>query len=126
MRLVILFALGLAVGAVATANIVSALRQRDAYPRGLMNVMQHDLGALHTNARAQRCDAGATASLEQLRGLAGGIETAVYGEDPPDPSFAEYARRLRSALPATVDCKALPQGLDKIGAACDTCHRQYR
>ncbi|MBU6199032.1 MAG: hypothetical protein KGP08_05225 [Xanthomonadaceae bacterium] len=126
MRLVILFALGLAVGAVATANIVSALRQHDAYPRGLMNVMQHDLGALRTDARAQRCDAEATASLEQLRGLSGSIETAVYGDDPPDPPFAEYARRLRATLPATLDCKDLAQGLEKVGAACDACHREYR
>ena len=126
MRLAILFALGLAIGAIATANIISALRQRDAYPRGLMHVMQHDLGALRADARTLRCDAGATTSLQQLRGLSGGIETAVYGDDPPDPPFAEYARRLRSALPATVDCKALPQALEKVGAACDTCHRQYR
>ncbi len=126
MRLAILFALGLAIGAIATANIVSALRQRDAYPRGLMNVMQHDLGALRSDARAQRCNAGATASLEQLRGLAGGIEPAVYGDDPADPPFAEYARRLRTTLPATVDCKALPKALEKVGAACDACHREYR
>ena len=126
MRLAILFALGLAIGAIATANIMSALRERDAYPRGLMNVMQHDLGALRAEARTPRCAAGATTSLEQLRGLAGSIETAVYGEDPPDPPFAEYARHLRAALPATVDCKAMPLALAKVGAACDACHRQYR
>ncbi len=97
MRLAILFVLGLAVGAFAAANVVNTLRQRDAYPRGMMNVMQHDLVVLRADTRAQRCDAQAAASLEQLRGLANGIETAVYGDDPPDPPFAEYAKRLRNS-----------------------------
>lgn len=126
MRLAILFALGLAIGAIATANIVGALRQRDAYPRGLMNVMQHDLGVLREDARAQRCNAGATASLERLRELAGGIETAVYGSEPPDPPFAEYAQRLRVVIPPALECKDLAQATNRIGTACDTCHRQYR
>lgn len=126
MRLAMLFLLGLAIGAIATANVVSALRQRDAYPRGLMNVMQHDVGALRADARAQRCDANASVVLEQLRGLSGSIETAVYGDDPPDPPFAEYAQRLHSALPTTLDCRSLPQALEKVGVACDACHRQYR
>ena len=126
MRLAILFALGLAIGAIAAANVVNALRQRDAYPRGLMNVMQHDLGALRADARAQRCNAQAAVSLEQLRGLANGIEAAVYGGDPPDPPFAEYANRLRDAIPPALDCKDLAQTTDRIGTACDACHRQYR
>lgn len=126
MRLAILFALGLAIGAIATTNIVSALRQRDAYPRGLMNVMQHDLGTLREAARAQRCDARAAASLNQLRGLAGGIEAAVYGNDPPEPAFADYARKLRDAIPTTLECKGLQHATDRMGAACDACHRQYR
>lgn len=126
MRLVFLLLLGVAIGAIATANITSVLRQRDAYPRGLMNVMQHDLARLRADGKTQRCDAATMSSLQQLRGLAGGIEVAVYAEEPPDPPFAEYARRLRAALPDTIDCKALPQALDKVGAACDACHRQYR
>lgn len=126
MRLVILFVLGLAIGAIATANIVSALRQRDAYPRGLMNVMQHDLGTLREAARTQHCDAGTTASLDRLRGLASGIEPAVYGSDPPEPAFADYARKLRDAIPATLECKDLQHATNRMGAACDTCHRQYR
>lgn len=126
MRQVLLFLLGLALGAIATANIVSVLRQRDAYPRGLMNVMQHDLGTLREDARTSRCNAGTQTALDRLRGLADGIETAVYAAEPPDPPFAEYARRFRTTLPATVDCKALPQALERIGAACDACHRQYR
>lgn len=126
MRQTILFVLGLAVGAIAAANIVSTLRQRDAYPRGLMNVMQHDMSILHDAARANRCDAANQGTLERLHGLAGDIETAVYGTEPPDPPFAEYAQRLRAAIPPSLECKSLPQTLDRVGAACDACHRQYR
>ena len=129
MRQVLLFLLGLAVGAIATTNIVSVLRQRDAYPRGLMQVMQHDVGALREASRANRCDAGATSALLQLHGLSAGIETAVYGNDlsnPPDPPFAEYAKRLRAAIPAELDCKSLSTALEHAGAACDACHREYR
>ena len=126
MRQAILFMLGLAVGAIAAANIVSTLRQRDAYPRGLMNVMQHDTGLLHDAARTNRCDAATQGTFERLHRLADDIETAVYGTEPPDPPFAEYAQRLRAAIPPSLECNRLPQTLDRIGAACDACHRQYR
>ena len=126
MRQVVLFLLGLAIGAIATANIVGALRQRDAYPLGLMNVMQHDLGTLHEDARTNRCNAGTQAALDRLRNLAGSIETAVYAAEPPDPPFAEYAQRLRTAIPSAIECKNLALGVDRLGSACDACHRQYR
>lgn len=126
MRQAILFVLGLTVGAIAAANIVSTLRQRDAYPRGLMNVMQHATSLLHDAARANRCDATTQGALERLQGLAGDIESAVYGTEPPDPPFAEYAQRLRAAIPPSLECNRLPQSLDRVGAACDACHRQYR
>lgn len=126
MRHVLLFVLGLAIGAIATANIVGALRQRDAYPRGLMNVMQHDSGVLHQAARSNHCDAATTVALDQLRSLSAGIETAVYGADPADPPFAEYAQKLRTAIPSTLVCKSLATDLRNTDAACDACHRQYR
>ena len=126
MRLAILFVLGLVVGVIAAANIATVLRQRDAYPRGLMNVMQHDLGTLREDARTNRCNAGTQPALDRLRGLAGGIETAVYATEPPDPPFAEYAQRLRAALPATADCRTLPAAVESASKACDACHQQYR
>lgn len=129
MRQALLLLLGLVMGAIATANIGSVLRQRDAYPRGLMQVMQHDAAALRQAARSNRCDATTTSALQQLHGLSAGIENAVYGNDvsnPPDPPFAEYAKRLRAALPAELDCKTLPQALRQVDRACDDCHREYR
>lgn len=129
MRHAILLVIGMAIGALAALNIASILRQRDAYPRGLMQVMQHDTGALRQAARSNRCDAAAADTLRQLHSLSARIETAVYGNavsNPPDPPFAEYAKRLRAALPAELDCKSLPAALDRVGQACDACHREYR
>jgi hypothetical protein len=128
-RQAILFMIGLVLGAIGTTSISSVLRQRHAYPRGLMQVMQHDIGELRNAARQKRCDAGTNATVLQLRSLAGGIESAVYGNDPsnpPDPPFAEYARRLRAALPTQADCSDLAAAIKPVGEACDACHREYR
>ncbi len=130
MRNLILLVLGMAIGALAAGNVVSALRQRDAYPRGLMNVMQHHYAALRDDVRLQHCGADSAQHLAMLRELANGIETAIYADDPVEPPFHEYDQRLRDTLaiaPTTpADCAALAPLLDKMGAACDACHRQYR
>jgi cytochrome c556 len=130
MRNLILFAIGIAVGALGAVNVVNALRQRDAYPRGLMNVMQHHQGLLRQQLRRNRCDANAaTAALASLQQSANDIEEAVYPGAIADAPFREYAQQLRDALaatPAPSDCPTLAQRVEKIGAACDACHRQYR
>jgi cytochrome c556 len=130
MRNLVLFLLGIAIGAIGAASIVNALRQRDAYPRGLMNVMQHHEALLRRAVRLNRCDAKITApALGSLQELAKDIEAAFDSESTTDAPFREYAQRLRDTLAATssaVDCPALASGVTKIGAACDDCHRQYR
>lgn len=129
MRNLVLFLLGIAAGAVGATNIVNALRQRDAYPRGLMNVMQHYYATLREDVPRNRCTDAAAQRLHLLHELAGEIETAVYGDDTPDAPFRDYNQHLLDAIPsppAATDCAALTQALDRIGAACDACHRQYR
>lgn len=132
MRNVVFLVLGMAIGTLGAANIVNALRQRDAYPRGLMQVMQHHYRALRDVARLQRCNAASRLNLQMLQQLSGSIETAVYGAEPPAESFQKYATQLRNALAQTpsgtlpVDCAKLTSALNKVGAACDDCHRQYR
>jgi len=129
MRNLVLLLLGLVVGAAGTASALNVLRQRDAYPRGLMAVMQHHLAALREDVRTNRCKDRSGPHLQVMRTLAGGIESAVYPDDDADSPFREYARRLRDSLgavPADADCPALSPFLAKIGEACDACHRQYR
>ena len=127
MRNFLLVALGLALGVLATFNIINALQRRDAYPRGVMNVMQHHVAALHEDLRRQRCGDLGQEHWLTLRTLAGQIGTAVYRGETPEPPFREFETRLADAVAATPgDCKALAPALDRLKAACDDCHRQYR
>lgn len=127
MRNFLLVALGVVLGVLASFNIINALQRRDAYPRGVMNVMQHQVAALRADLRQQRCgDAGLEHWLT-LRALSGQIGTAVYRGDTPEPPFREFEKRLSDAVAATpADCKQLAPALQQIGAVCEDCHRQYR
>ena len=127
MRQLVLLVLGIAVGAAGGISVVNTLRQRDAYPRGLMDVMQHHYAVLRDGVRRGRCGQSPQ-HLTVLRSLTDEIGEAVYGEDDADASFREYQTRLAGALsaPAPTDCAALASQLQKIGEACDACHRQYR
>jgi len=127
MRRIALLVLVLAIGAAGGASVVNTLRQRDAYPRGLMDVMQHHYAALRDDVRRGHCESSA-AHLRLLHELSGDIGSAVYGEDIPDSPFREFESRLRDALSATpaADCKSLAEEVNRIGAVCEDCHRQYR
>jgi hypothetical protein len=129
MRNLLLLLLGLTVGAAGAASAINVLRQRDAYPRGLMAVMQHHYAALRGDVRENRCKDRSGPHLQMMRALADGIESAVYPDDDADSSFREHARRFRdslSAAPTDAECPALEPFVAKIGEACDACHRQYR
>ena len=133
MRQLLLILLGIAIGGLATANIVNALRQRDAYPRGLMNVMQHHFAALRKQAHEQHCDQDVKVHLTAMRLMSDQIEDAIYAGHQPDPEFHTDAQRLRDALDAADNkatssnpCAALIPVLGRVGDACDTCHRSYR
>jgi hypothetical protein len=129
MRNLILFLLGVAVGVLGAVNVVNALRQRDAYPRGLMDVMQHHEAMLRQDLKLNRCGARTAAALGSLRELAKDIEPAFDAEGAGDAPFREYAQRLRDTLAASsgaAECSALASSVNKIGAACDACHRQFR
>jgi hypothetical protein len=126
MRHLVLLVLGLAIGAFATTSIINALRQRDAYPRGLMQVMQHHFAALRDDVRRNRCDDNSRSQIAVLHQLSDEIGASVYAGDTPDASFREYEQRLRDALVMPQTCAGLPAAFDKISAACDACHHQFR
>ena len=127
MRHLVLLLIGLAVGALATASIVNALRQREAYPRGLMNVLQHHYAALREDVRRNRCAQASSSDLAVLRLLAQEIGSAEYAGKTPDTPFPEYEQRLRDALATTpANCGDAHAALERISAACEACHQQYR
>ena len=126
MRNLVLLLLGLALGAFATTSVINTLRQRDAYPRGLMQVMQHHYAALREDVRHNRCSDSTRAHIGFLRQLADEMDAAVYPGSTPDVPFREYEQRLRDGLNAATACVDFPPAFDKISAACDACHQQYR
>ncbi|MEP6484222.1 MAG: hypothetical protein ABJB01_07215 [Rudaea sp.] len=129
MRNLILLALGIAIGVIGAVSALNALQQRDAYPRGLMNVMQYHYAALRTAVRTHRCGDGST-HVATLQRLQRDIESAIYPNGSVDAPFAEYDRRLGDALEnvaiAGTDCSAFDQAVERVTAACDACHQQYR
>lgn len=132
MKQIVLLLIGLVVGAMGAVIVTNALRARDAYARGAMDVMQHHYGSLREDLRAKRCDARKSLlALTQLRALSNEIEPAVYPDSTPESAFREFSARLRDALDAGVaaapaDCGALAPVAEKVGKVCDECHQQYR
>lgn len=132
MKHLILLLIGLLAGAMGATVVVNTLRQRDAYARGLMDVMQHHYAALREGVRARHCEAAATAhALAQVRALAPDIDMAIYPDATPDAPFREFSSRLGTTLDAAAaaapaDCAALAPHVQAVGKACDDCHQQYR
>ncbi|MDE2178695.1 MAG: hypothetical protein KGJ50_10390 [Xanthomonadaceae bacterium] len=131
MRSLILLVLGIAIGAIAALQVSTAWRQRDAYPRGVMAVMQHHLGALHQAVVAKQCPLAQSAlHLDWLQRMAGTIPDALpqYGHDAHFQDFVHRLqgeiRRTQSPLPGT--CGALEPRIRAIGGACEACHAEYR
>jgi cytochrome c556 len=129
MRALLLLLLGLAVGAIAASFAGNALRERDAYPRAVMDLMQHHVGTLRGAIRARQCDGTTTTGhLQRLQVIATEIGPAFPDVDQP---FRDGAAKLENALrvsaaAAPADCPALQAALKPIDDACDSCHRLYR
>lgn len=132
MRNLILLLLGIAIGAISAANAVNILRRRDAYPRGLMDVMQHHYAAIGRQIHAGKCGATINMHLSVMRTLADQIETAIYGSHAPQDGFRKDADKLRESLNAFANtsvpenCGGAAKPFKRIGQTCDDCHHAYR
>jgi hypothetical protein len=129
MRPLLLVILGLVVGAMGATFALSALRQGTPFHLGVMAVMQHHMGVLRGNVRANQCEAkGSLAHLSRMRDAAGDIREAFPGMDA---SFYAGEHKLVTTLDGALagtlgNCPALAAALAPIGEACQACHRQYR
>lgn len=130
MRYLISLIVGALIGAIAGSTFSSAMAQRDAWPRGIMNVMQHELGNARSAARARPCAAPVlTTASAHLHLLSSDIEPALLAPDTKDRVFSKYASDLRSALAkwdTSAPCADQGAALATVANACDTCHREYR
>lgn len=130
MRYVICLLIGLVIGAISASTFINASAQREAWPRGIMNVMQHELVNARKTARSPQC---ATATLQSaashLHLLAADIEPALLAPGVKDRVFSQYASDLKHALSqwdTSSACERQSAALTTIANSCEACHRDYR
>jgi cytochrome c556 len=131
MRTLLLAIIAAVVGALAAVQVPAALRERDAYPRGVMDVMAHHAGVLDRAVHNRRCAADATAAdFAMLVTMSGEIPRA-FPDLMQDKQFAKFAQVAhafdqQAASDPPRDCPALNKAMAQIGDHCDQCHRIYR
>ena len=129
MRHILLLVAGALVGALVAFSAANTLRQRHAWPRGVMAVMQHHYAALRDARRQNRCDAAGTGGHWRMIALVASDIVPSNAPSPPDfaqqaQAFAVAAGKLAAQPPN--DCPAFDAALPQIQEACDGCHREYR
>lgn len=130
MRYLVCLLAGLFFGAILASMTLNTVARRHAWPRGLMNVMQHELGVARGAARDGSCQQPPTRdAAAHLHLLANDLERALLPSGAKDRVFVKYANDLRSALSAwdvSAACVQQTEALTTISHACDACHRDYR
>ena len=131
MRMLVLFLVGLAVGALGTLVAANALHRGTPYPNAAMAMMGQQMKAVDASVKANHCaPTDLVPRLQTLRFVANDIEPAFAGEIE-DPQFNRYAADLRSAADAALSnppasCAAASATLSNLGKACDSCHRDFK
>ncbi|BFI95457.1 MAG: hypothetical protein RSP_09670 [Rhodanobacter sp.] len=129
MRAALLILLGLAIGVIGTAQVMTALAARNPMPEAVMHTMGYHMGGLKQAIKAQQCDAAKIQPhLLRLQSTATDI-VPTFGN--ADAGFTAAANKLQASLqqavasaPAT--CAALTTALKPVGDACQDCHQKYR
>lgn len=130
MRYVLCLLVGLLAGALLASTAASALQRRNAVPRALMTLMQHDLADARDATRGAACVVdNLPAARTSLQNLAADLERTVLAPGERDRVFVQYAVDLRTTLARwdpMAACAAQAQALLDVGNACKACHRDYR
>jgi cytochrome c556 len=127
----VLFLIGLAVGALLTAVGINAMHRSTPWSHAVMAMMGQQMKALDQNVKANHCAATDMAPrLQTLRLVANDIEPAFAGEID-DPQFGRYAADLRAGADGALvappaSCAAAQATLASLGKACDSCHRDFK
>ncbi len=129
MRAVILIVIGLVVGAFGTHMLERTINARHAYPRAVMHMMAHHVGAMKNGIKNKQCNPDTTAEHLETMYVASRDIGAAFGTD--DKHFNELADKLHVSLQDAsqnppADCAALATALDTIGQHCSDCHMEYR
>ena len=129
MRYLVMFLLGLVIGAALSAVAVKRINESNAYPHGVMALMRAQMGALDRSVKQARCtSADLQPRFQTLRAVANDIEPAFAEEDE---AFVKHASALRAATDAALDappasCAAASAALDRINETCSSCHRDFK
>jgi len=131
MRFLVCLVVGVLIGVMCAMTAANVLGRRNAWPRAVMTVMQHELGSAREGVRAGRCaDGEIMSAAAHLKLLSADIEPALLAPGKHDRVFSQYADDLRREIAALdapgADCAARSEVLTKIGQACDACHRDYK
>jgi hypothetical protein len=128
-RYLVLFVLGLAIGAALAVIAVNRLHERDAYPHGVMALFGAQMSALDGSIKANRCTANdLLPRFQTLRAVANDIEPA-FGND--DAAFVKRAGDLRAAVDGALmtppgSCPAAAATYERIKDACSACHQDFK
>lgn len=130
MRFVVALLLGLFIGFVVALSLANALQRRHAWLRGIMHVLEHDLGEARELARGSQC---ALPQLQhdaaRMRLVADQLRPALLPTGTQDRVLAQYIDQFQRELtqwdPGAA-CPAQAEALTRISHACDACHRDYR
>lgn len=132
MRALIYILIGLLSGALLTSMLMNTLGKGSEFPKGVMAVQGHHLGALNKLAKDNRCSqTEIQPHLITMRILASDIEPAFKSLSEEDMQFgrngADLRRVLDLQLAKSIDnCADLATATSAIKQACDNCHRDYK
>ncbi len=130
MRYILVLLVGGLAGALIALSVLNALRPAQAFPRGVMAVMQHHLQGLNADIKAARCDA-ADPRLQTLARVARDIPPAFLPTGGDDALFRRYSEQLAARIDAALaapaaDCGQLTEQVGQIGDGCKACHRDFK
>lgn len=129
MRSLLILLAGVLVGALLAFSAANTLYQRNAWPRGVMNLLQHHLGELRRLQRTGNCAAERSAPhFQRIAQTSADIGPSRSGEKPDYHDQAQRFLDLNAhfAAAAPADCPGLDAALQQIDDACQGCHRDYR
>ena len=130
MRYLVCLIVGLVAGALMASMAGNAIAQRHAWPRGLMNVMQHELVDARGAVRAGQCALPTLpAASAHLQLLATDLEPMLLPAGTKDRVLSQYISEMRTSVGAwdpKAECPRQAEALTAIANACEACHRDYR
>ena len=131
MRSLVLFLVGLAVGAMCTLIAVNALDRGTSHHDAVMALMGQQMKSIDQSIKASRCaSTDLTPRLQTLRFVANDIEPA-FPDLQAVEQFGRYAAGLRRAADAALmtppaNSAAAAAALTSLDKACDSCHRDFK